>query len=563
MGKMFGVLLLLLQLTLATASKTSKSFPVHRALQFNLGDRSFGSRVSTLELKASSNPGITQPKPSKTKGKKPRRLQPLNRKCIVVTMQEATKELLEHLVDARRVGGLLIVIPEETTVLEAGTLNNWKLLEEWMLSRELKVPIYFTIESEQTNSIVNFVHSPGAAASSDDYLLKTTVKPSKQIKTPTLQNIQGWLAGEAKDVDSEHLPTLAVMGHYDSFGVIPGLAKGGGSSAVAVLELARLFAKAYKKQKGAYNVMFVLTAGGHMNYAGARDWLEQLDVQLMDSIDFVVCLDDLQTTSQLYLHYSKNPNDATMKRITQSLQSETAKTGTIQLIPKRKKISLTQPQLAWQHEQFAMKRIVGVTLSSRAEPSLFANTHDLYRSPTATVKDLSKVITVIANGLANIVYPSRTVTEEVEREEAVDAEEVAAAKKNKKKKKTTKKVNQVTMKVDPKYITTWTNYMRAHARVAPFMSHEHAVAIEKALKSTVRETSIQKFVLEETAVQNFVFYDGVDGTMSAYLVKGIEFDIKMTIGVAVYLGAVWLYMLVLKDGWNGAKRQLLGKRKSL
>ena len=135
------------------------------------------------------------------------------------------------------------------------------------------------------------------------------------MNAPSLQNVQGWIAGESKDVDSEHLPTIAVIGHYDSFGIAPGLAKGGGSQAVAVLELARLFSKAYKKEKGEYNLLFVLTAGGHMNYAGARDWLEMLDVSLMDSIDFVICLENLDAaTNELHLHHSKNPNDKIMKR---------------------------------------------------------------------------------------------------------------------------------------------------------------------------------------------------------------------------------------------------------
>ena len=103
--------------------------------------------------------------------------------------------------------------------------------------------------------------------------------------------------GETKGITSEHLPTIAVVGHYDSFGMVPGLATGGGDGAVVVLELARIFAKLYKKKKGNYHLLFLLTGGGHMNYAGTRNWLGQLDVQLMDSIDFVICLDDLDYMS--------------------------------------------------------------------------------------------------------------------------------------------------------------------------------------------------------------------------------------------------------------------------
>ena len=63
--------------------------------------------------------------------------------------------------DARRVGGLLIVIPDPNNSselqLDKQTLENWNVLEKWIISREIKVPIYFTIESEEAGSIVEFL----------------------------------------------------------------------------------------------------------------------------------------------------------------------------------------------------------------------------------------------------------------------------------------------------------------------------------------------------------------------------------------------------------------------
>ena len=571
-----------------TAVSSSKSFPIHRAVQFNLDHEKHGSRVSTLELKALGNPGIQVPKPSTKKGKKPRRLQPLNRKCIVITMKEATQDLVEHLVDARRVGGLLIVIPNPKALdsnVEPQLLANWATLEQWILSRELKVPIFFTIASDDTASIVDFVQAKKSSSGSDNYLLKANLKPSKKIKSPSLQNIQGWLAGESKEVDSEHLPTIAIVGHYDSFGVIPSLAKDRGTSAVAVLELARMFAKTYKKQKGNYNMLFVLTAGKHMNFAGLRDWLEQLDVQLMDSIDFAICLDDLSLNegNQLYLHYSKNPQDLTLKRIVSAIETAATKkkggSGDIQIVKQRKKIQLTKPHLAWQHEQFAMKRIVGVTLSSRSEPSLFSKAHHHYSfssaaSASASNTRLAEAITLIGHALTDIIYPVRTVTEEVEvevedteeeeKEEGKENDDDDTKKRRKKKKTKLKRIQKkvqakrMTNKVDVTHVATWTAYMQDHARVAPFMSTANAMDLEKGMKIFVRDTSVQKFILEETDVQNFVFYDSIEGTMSAYIVKGIEFDLKMTLFIGVYLGAIWFYMLVLKHGWKRAKSKVMG-----
>ena len=197
-----GLVLLLLS-NLTPNAIASKSFQVHRAVQFDLDGRKFGSRVSTLELKARSNPGITIPKLSKD-GKKKRKLPPLNRQCVVVTMKEATKELIEHLVDARRVGGLLVIIPAEVAADAANAANaeeqdvttNWRALETWITSRELKVPIYFTVESEHTSHLVDLASSSGMQLGGDDYLLKASVGPSKKITSSIVQNVQGWVGGE-------------------------------------------------------------------------------------------------------------------------------------------------------------------------------------------------------------------------------------------------------------------------------------------------------------------------------------------------------------------------------
>ena len=541
---MLKVFLLLLSITISN----SQDFLVHRAIQFDVNDASYGSRSSVMELKAATNPGILQPKLKKNG--KPKKFKQLNRKCVVVTMKEATKELLEHLIDTRRVGGLLIVVPEDTTSLSTDVLNNWRILESWIISRELKVPLFFTIESTQSTRVIDFIEK--SKKSSDDYLLKVRTKASKKMNAPSLQNVQGWIAGESKDVDSEHLPTIAVIGHYDSFGIAPGLAKGGGSQAVAVLELARLFSKAYKKEKGEYNLLFVLTAGGHMNYAGARDWLEMLDVSLMDSIDFVICLENLDAaTNELHLHHSKNPNDKIMKRISTAFENsiknqKNKKNKKNTLTLHRKKIQIKNPHLAWQHEQFAMKRIVGVTLSSSATPSkLFARSSHFVENKS--VKQLSNIITVIANAISSIVYSPIYGTEEIEVEQVVeidveesrevedDSEEDSETdpkkdpkkdqkkdqKKTKKSKKTKKmktvtrivkkkvkkmikktvekqQARKVSLKVDETYVATWSKYMSKRARVAPFMSKDNAVDLEKALKSSLKETSLQTFVLEET-----------------------------------------------------------------
>lgn len=117
----------------------------------------------------------------------------------------------------------------------------------------------------------------------------------------------------------EKLPTIAIIAHYDTLSIVPELTKGidtNGSGAVALLELARLFDILYSdtKTKGNYNFVFVLTGGGRLNYEGAKYWLDKLDHQILDNLEFVLCLEAL-AGEHLYLHISQKTTDEKIIRL--------------------------------------------------------------------------------------------------------------------------------------------------------------------------------------------------------------------------------------------------------
>lgn len=75
------------------------------------------------------------------------------------------------------------------------------------------------------------------------------------------------------------LPTVAIVAHYDAFGAAPQLARGADSNAsgvAALLELLRLFSKLYSQSKThpRANLIFVLSAGGKLNYLGIKKLID-------------------------------------------------------------------------------------------------------------------------------------------------------------------------------------------------------------------------------------------------------------------------------------------------
>lgn len=70
------------------------------------------------------------------------------------------------------------------------------------------------------------------------------------------------------------------------------------------------------KSKPALNLVFLLTAGGKVNFAGSKRWLEEQREEdagdLLSNVKMVVCLDSLGLGDALRVHVSKPPKEGTM-----------------------------------------------------------------------------------------------------------------------------------------------------------------------------------------------------------------------------------------------------------
>merc|ERR1711913_126558 len=114
--------------------------------------------------------------------------------------------------------------------------------------------------------------------SSSGYQLVVSASTPQPLKDQSIVSMSGQLTGQ--DTDNTAAPTIAVVAHYDAGGAAPSLAVGGDSNASGVsllLEMSRLFSTSYSSSRSHpnHNLLFLLSGGGKLNYAGTKRWLEE------------------------------------------------------------------------------------------------------------------------------------------------------------------------------------------------------------------------------------------------------------------------------------------------
>ncbi|PON62948.1 Nicastrin [Trema orientale] len=405
-------------------------------------------------------------------------------------------------------------------------------LEQLLIYSNIPYPVYFTFEDSDIEAVLADIKksdSTGqpATATTGGYKLVVSVPEPKKLASPTITNIQGWLPGLKTEGDNQ-LPTIAIVASYDTFGASPALSVGSdsnGSGAVALLEIARLFSILYSnpKTRGRYNLLFGLTSGGPYNYNGTHKWLRSFDQRLRESIDYAICLNSIGSwDNELWIHVSKPPENAYIKQIFEGFSNVAEELG-VKVGLKHKKINISNPRVAWEHEQFSKLRVTAATVSELAvAPELLERTGGLVDSrnfvnETAVIRSVK----LIAESLARHIYGYEEKNIQIFSDNS-------------------------SLAVNPFYIKSWLELLSRTPRVAPFLSKNDPLilALKKELEDHTHEVNMQHEVFDGI----FTFYDSTKAKLNIYQVASVTFDLLLLLVLGSYLIVLFSFLVITTRG---------------
>ncbi|XP_068659439.1 uncharacterized protein [Aristolochia californica] len=506
---------------------------VYRLIQYDLAGVPFGSRLAGLNHHAGSLPFAPGTD--------------LSRTVVIMPIREVNITFLkECMTNKKPLGGLLLLLPPDssdgsTEVAKEGDevpvfglfRNVFAELEQLLVHATVPYPVYFTFEDPSLDAVLadvkkNYALGQPATATTGGYKLVVSSPEPKRIASPMITNIQGWLPGLKGEEDTNQLPTIAIVASYDTFGAAPALSVGSdsnGSGVVTLLEIARLFTRLYSnpKTRGRFNLLFGLTSGGPYNYNGTLKWLRSFDQRLRESIDYAICLNSVGSWGdELWLHVSKPPENAYIKQVYESLSSVAEELG-VRINIKHKKINISNPRVAWEHEQFSRLRVTAVTISKLSSASeLLENAGGLadsrhFINETAVVRGVK----LVAESLARHIYGQQGKNMEIFADGS-------------------------TLAVSPSYIRLWLDLLSRTPRVAPFLSKNDPFV--SALKKELAEHTIDVNVQHEVLDGMFTFYDLTKTKLNIYQVASVTFDLLLLLVLGSYLILLFSFLVITTRG---------------
>nr|CAH7736006.1 unnamed protein product [Callosobruchus chinensis] len=496
----------------------ASEFPVYRMQHYDLHGVSHGCRSAAVNLEAKSLSGWGT-----------------SRHCVVTRLKDITVDHFRNI--KSKAGALLIMLPENWRNLSLEDKQNYMVLENSMLIQDVPIPVYFAEYSPRLDSVISelsySISANDLSKSSLEALMSSVSANGYQISvsvgTPAIQSeakiatIQGYLPGYSLGGKT---PTIAVVAHYDSFGVVPELSFGAdsnGSGVAILLELVRIFSNLYaeSKTRGKYNILFLLTGGGKINYQGSKKWLEEqldlLDGSIIQDAAYVMCLDTLAANNSIYMHVSKPPKDGSpasvlfkeLKAVAAERFPHTGVDGV------HKKINLADDILGWEHERYSIRRLPGFTLSSLKNHKNFQRSTMFDTKDSLNTKIIADNSKIIAEGLARHIY-------------GISLGNVLGK----------------SWDVNETHIEAWLNYLSTQPRSPQLLSDKDNVlvnSLKDAFNKYLRDVKVS-FVVPDKRDPDFQFYKITSGSVHVCSVKPAVFDLILTLVIIVYLIAIYLFV---------------------
>uniref|UniRef100_A0A803JQT7 BOS complex subunit NCLN n=1 Tax=Xenopus tropicalis TaxID=8364 RepID=A0A803JQT7_XENTR len=422
----------------------------------------------------------------------------LTRHCIIMRLADFSTDRWYQAL-SQSAGALLILVPETLSGAPQGQQQGFLEGEMEMLRNDTWVPIYFAVEQEELLSVYEESKSVSQVLSSSSALqvmlglvmgngfqMVTGETQSQPISNSAIVTMEGQLRGRG---EPEELPTVVIVAHYDSAGAAPWLAFGAdsnGSGVAVLLEIMRLFHRLYRDP---YNLLFSLTGAGKFSYYGSKRWIEEhLDhlesSPLHENVAFVLCLDTLANGDTLHIHASRPPQEGTaqwdfIRDLESVIKLPQFQGVDVSLI--HKKINLGEDILAWEHEQFSLRRIPAFTVSHLSSHQLGLKSSILDTRSQVDTEKLRRNTHVLLEALARFLYkePMKFPSQEV----------------------------------DGSRLTATLDWLVAQPRAAQLLGEKHPLLItmETLFRRYLRDTKRHVFRDPE-----FVFYDQLKQTMTSH-----------------------------------------------
>ncbi|KAL8425104.1 hypothetical protein Efla_001493 [Eimeria flavescens] len=307
---------------------------------------------------------------------------------------------------------VLLLLPASGVHLDAVSARQVRGIERMLLDRHSAAAVAFARETPDLKALLLRLQTDGkerlAAQTSLTRPFLSASSHYKQEWQP-LKGVRGvtltaWLAGHPQPEGGGPNPALLIVAHHDAFASVPHFATGvsqGASGAIALMWLARELRKLYKQNQVEYSVGFVLADASALNYDGVAQWIGQADPRLLNATRYVLCLDDLASSS-LSLHTPKSYKDPEVARLLVSIENALRAEG-VRLTTRTKRIAAGGKLLPlWPHEHFTRAKLIAGSLAAEEEFKHLWNRASLADS-RLDGDALTKTVRGLAEGVARFL----------------------------------------------------------------------------------------------------------------------------------------------------------------